>query len=319
MSDQIQNVKIHMVGDADFSQVDASLNKLTASELKLKDGLKQVDTQAKATNKTLQDETQKSAKAVSESGKSFDDLSGKVKNLSSQIPGAFHVEQILSFAKATTTATAGVGTMSTAMGVLKYAIAATGIGALVIALISLGAYFTRTDEGAARLDGIMRALGAVVNILAKGFVFLGEKVFKAFEDPKQAIKDLGEFIYNNIINRFKAVLVLVDAVGEAFKGNFTEAAKLATDGVIQLNTGITNATDKLKEFGSEIAKAADEGYQLGLAFDDLEDREREFSIVQANTSKQINQLIIQSKNRTLAEKERIAIIDQAGRLETDCY
>lgn len=314
MSDVVQNVKVRFIVEGqDLSTVDANLNKLTASELKLKDGLKQVDTQAKATNKTLQEETQKSAKAVTDSGKSFDDLSSKVKSLSSQIPGAFQVEQVLGFAKATTTASAGVGTMSSAMGVLKYAIAATGIGALVLAVGSLVAYFTRTDEGAAKLDGIFRAIGATVNILLKGVVALGESLFQAFENPKQAALDLVAFIKDSIIGVFKGVVTVLHAIGQAVIGNFSELQAIGDN----IGNAFNSAVDKIKAFGSEIGKAAEEAYKLGLAFDDLEDREREFSITQANTSKLISQLIIQSKNRTLSEKERIAIIDQAGRLETD--
>jgi hypothetical protein len=318
MSDVIQNVKVRFVAETvDFDKVNAETNKITASHAKLQDQFKQVDSQAKAANKTIQDESAKSTKAAGDTGKSFEGLLDRVKDLSSQIPGAFQVQEVLGFGKAVTTAAAGTGVLSSAMGVLKYAIAATGIGALVIAIVSLAAYFTRTQEGAAKLDGIMRALGAVVNVLAEGVVFLGEKIFSAFEDPKQAIKDLGEFIYNNIINRFKAIIILADAVGEAFKGNFSEAAKLATDGVIQLNTGITNATDKLKELGSEIANAAEEGYKLGIAWHELKEREMEYSIVQNQVSKQISDLTIQAKNRTLAEKDRIDIIDKASKLETE--
>jgi hypothetical protein len=319
MSDQIQNVKIHMVGDADFSQVDASLNKLTASELKLKDGLKQVDTQAKATNKTLQDETQKSAKAVSESGKSFDDLSGKVKNLSSQIPGAFHVEQVLGFAKAATGATSAVGGTSAAMNVLKVAFASTGIGALLIALVSLVAYFQKTDEGATKLEGIMGGLNAAFGEIVGYVAEFGSAVFEAFESVtnfQDALSELGDFILNNILNRFKSVLVLGDAISKLFKGDFVGASKAAVDAFVQLQTGITNMTGKASDFADRIAKAAQEAYEYAIKLDAVNDAQREFNVHVSENNIKVVELIRQSKNHSLAIQERIDKLKEANKIDS---
>lgn len=319
MSDVIQNVKIrYIVEPADLSQVDANLNKLTASELKLKDGLKQVDTQAKVTNKTLQDETQKSAKSVSEAGKSFDDLSGKVKNLSSQIPGAFQVEQVLGFAKAATSATSAVGGTSAAMNVLKVAFASTGIGLLVIALVSLVAYFQKTDEGATKLEGILGAVGAAMDEVTGFVAEFGSEVFKAFESVdnfQDGLKDLGEFLVNNLFNRLKAFLVFGEAFIKFFKGDFAGAAKTGADAVFQFTTGIEGGTDKLAGFAERLAAAAKEAYEYALKLDAINDAQRELNVVTAQNEQAIARLIIQSKNRTVSEQDRIKLLDQASKLE----
>lgn len=319
MSDEIQNIKIRIIGETDFSQVDQSMQKLTASEKHLVEGLKSVDNQAKQTHKTLQDESVKSQQSVDKTGQSFNGLIDKVKGLSTQIPGAFQVQEVLNFGKATQGAIGGIGGMSSAFGVLKVAIASTGIGALVIALVSLASYFLKTDEGAAKLSGIMGGLGATINVvtgyLSKFGKFLVDAVSSA-ANFQQALKDLGDSIITNLINRFKAVLVLGEAIGKLMDGDFAGATKKATDAFIQFNLGITDGTDKMAAFGEELGKAAAEAYDLALAFDALEDSEREYSFTQAQLEKQITNLIIQAKNRTNGEKERLDIIDKASALET---
>ena len=48
---------------------------------------------------------------------------------------------------------------------LRVAIAATGIGLLVIALASLVSFFTKTQRGADKLSQAMKGIGAVVDVL----------------------------------------------------------------------------------------------------------------------------------------------------------
>lgn len=320
MSGDIQNIKIRIVGETDFSQVDQGFQKLSQSEQKLVSQLKEVDNQAKQTGKTLQEESNKSNKAVGESSKAFDGLVGKVKGLSSQIPGAFAVDEVLSFGGAATKAVSSVGGLSSAMGVLKVAIASTGIGALVIALVTLAAYFFKTDEGATKLQGVMGALGAVFTKIIDAVLTLGSYLAKATsstENLKQAFKDLGDFLVQNFINRLKSVLVFFEAIGLAMEGKLVEATKKLADSQIQLIAGIENGTDKLMAYGEEISKAAQQAYELALEFDAISDAERNFSIQLAKSQKEISQLIIQAKNRTLSEKERIALIDEASKKETE--
>jgi hypothetical protein len=319
MSDVIQNVKIrYIIEDADLSKVDASLNKLTAEEAKLKEQLKQVDAQAKATNKTLQEESVKSAQSVNASGKSFDDLSSKVKNLSNQIPGAFQVEQVLGFAKAATTATTAVSGTSAAMNVLKVAFASTGIGALVIALVSLVAYFQKTDEGATKLEGIMGALGAAMDEVTGFIAEFGSKVFTAFESVENfqdGLSDLGEFLLNNLINRFKAFLVIGDATIKFLTGDFKGASKTAADAVIQFTTGIEGGTDKLSAMADRMAAAAKEAYEYAIKLDAVNDAQREFNVTVSENNIRIVELIRQSKNHTLSIQERIDKLQEANKLD----
>lgn len=95
------------------------------------------------------------------------------------------------------------------------------------------------------------------------------------------------------------------------------------DGVLQVATGVTNATDKAKALAngfasvaSEATNAAKSAIEIERALQDVADDERNLSVEVANTRNQIQLLIIQSKNRAATEAQRVAALNQADALET---
>jgi hypothetical protein len=197
-----------------------------------------------------------------------------------------------------------------ATGLLKLGFAALGIGLIVAAVASLYQYFTKTDEGAKKLDGALRAIGFVTGTLIKLLSDLGGKMVAAFENPKQALKDFGDFLLNNIINRFKAFGVILDGI-------INLDIKKINDGVIQAGTGIENATDKMAAFGEEIKQAVESGFELATLMDDIDEKETKLIVTNARAEKQISQLLLQAKDRTKSEGERLALLDRASALETN--
>ena len=142
------------------------------------------------------------------------------------------------------------------------------------------------------LDGLLNALSPVVE-------FLTDKLVAAFENPQQAIKDLGQSILDNLINRVKSFLVLGDAIVELFKGNFEEAAKLATDAVIQFGSGIENGTDKIAaaseavvEFAKTVVVEADKAIEANTK---LANSERE--LLRISKEFELQQLQFQKTSR----------------------
>lgn len=144
----------------------------------------------------------------------------------------------------------------------------------------------------AKLDGVFNGLTAALEIVVE---FLGDKLVKAFEDPKQAIKDFGDFILENLTNRIKSFLVLGEAISEFFKGNFKKAGKLALDGVIQFTTGVANATDKISKFYDEASARYEKARKATEA---LANAERELMELRYQQEKQM--LVYQK----LAEEQR---------------
>lgn len=97
------------------------------------------------------------------------------------------------------------GVVTVATKLLGVAIAATGIGLLIVALGSLVGYFSQTAEGAKMLKVWMAELGAIVTTLKNHFTSFGEGLVKFFKGDTagsaeafgKAFKGLGSDIANN--------------------------------------------------------------------------------------------------------------------------
>lgn len=320
MADDIQNIKIRIVGEADFSQLDQSINKLTAEEKKLTDQLKAVDSAAKDSNKSIQDQANQSTQAVNNTNKSFDELREKVKGVASQMPGAFAVNQIKDFANTTKTAVAGISAVSGAMNVLKIAFASTGIGALILAVSSLVAYFKQTDEGATQLEGIFGALGAVIKLVTGSLVdFAGWLIDAASsaDGLQNALKDLGDFIVDQFVNRFTSLTKISEGYAKLLRGDIKGGVKDVTDGMAALTLGIEDGYNKLVLYVGEIEAAAKAAYQFAIDLDAVNDRARDLALETAKVNQEVTNLIIQSKNKSKTDEERIALLQKANKLEED--
>jgi hypothetical protein len=221
----------------------------------------------------------------------------------------------------------GAKTAIGAMTSLKGAVISTGIGALVVVVASLAAYFTRTSRGADALAVIMGGLGAVIDKITQVAITLGEALFKAFQNPKKALADFGTALKTNITNRLEGLLEFIPAVakaiGLALKGNFKEAGAVATDAVAKVGLGVENMTEKLGaavdgavNFGKSLTEAASKGMELAEALDAVEDRERDLIVLRAKSNKEIAKARMIADDTTKSTEERIAAVQRAFKLET---
>jgi hypothetical protein len=143
---------------------------------------------------------------------------------------------------------------------LTGAIAATGLGLLVIALGSLVVYFTKTQAGADKVSEAMAGIGAAVDVVVDRVSNFGASVLKLFkgdtkgavEGMKNSFKGLGEEIKNEV----KAAATLKRTLNELLdterefsvqraKNNvlIREAEAIAADQTVSLE----KRTEKLKE------------------------------------------------------------------------
>lgn len=216
----------------------------------------------------------------------------------------------------------GVKTAITGMKSLKVAVAATGIGLLVVAVASLVSYFTDTERGAQKLRKITAVLGAVMDKLRDVVIGLGENLFNAFSNPKQAVLDLWETIKTNLLNRLEGMLEFLPKIGEAIKqalsGDFSGAAKTAADAAGKVALGVENVTDKMVEAAEAAAEFAAEVERTAKAAQDLADREnklkvaeRDFLSVRAETNKLIAEKRLLVEDESLSYAQRIGALDEA--------
>lgn len=165
-------------------------------------------------------------------------------------------------------------------GGLRAAIVATGIGALVIGLTSLIAFLQKTEKGAEFLERTMAGLGAAFNVLVGVSAKVGDTLVEVFTKPQKIIESFGNFLSHPI------------------------------ESIKDFGKGVSDTAKSALEAGKAIANLRGE-------FQDLDDRERESLVTISKNETQINKLILQSKNRTLAEKDRIKLLEDASKLEEE--
>jgi len=223
-------------------------------------------------------------------------------------------------------AAAASGGFSRALKILKYALIATGIGAVVVILGSLIAAFASTQRGA---DAFSRALAPIRVAFEKFVGFLqdtGFKVFdrlkEAFENPVQAIKDLGKAIVDNIVNRFTAISEIGLGLGKVLKGIFTrdldlikQGAKDVGEASLQAVTGIKDIGDKISSITGDISEGVAEATRQGNLLFELQ---KKYERLQIDTTVALSKAKLEmqeqnaiAKDGLKSDTERIAALNEA--------
>lgn len=148
---------------------------------------------------------EKTADKVGELGDKFGVNIGPIKTAVSGLKQGFDI--------ASQGVTKFAGTGSGAAKILRVAFLSTGIGALVVAVGSLVAYFTQTAEGSKKLKVVLAAIGGVVTSLVKSFAEMGKGLFTI-------IQGIATFDLSKIKEG-------AGAVGDAFSGAADKARDAA--------------------------------------------------------------------------------------------
>lgn len=210
----------------------------------------------------------------------------------------------------------GVGGLTGGFGLLRAAIVATGIGALVVVLGSLISYLTSTQAGMDKLTSVTRPLAAIFQRLLGVAQQLGEKVFnrlsEAVKNPRQAFIDLGNAIKENIINRFQALSLFGPAIAKIFSGDLSGGFKDLGNAAIQMATGVENVIDKVTDATESVIEWGKEGIAAGTKIDQLTKAIERQEIVMARRTKRLRaeikdlNFIVEDETATLAEREAAA-------------
>jgi hypothetical protein len=165
--------------------------------------------------------------------------------------------------------------------VLAFAMKAIPIFAIIGAITALIAAFAGTQRGMNALSRVIEPLKAIfdglLGVVQDVAFFIVDELGAAFENPVQAMKDLGKALLDNVINRFKSFQLFLDAITLFMNGDYKAAMKKGADAMIQLGTGVADATDKIgeatkksKEFIAEMKAIGDEIANLKIQFRELE-------------------------------------------------
>ena len=124
-----------------------------------------------------------------------------------------------------------------------------------------------------------------------------------------------------LIQSFLKLEPVTNAISGVFEGLSATITTIASSvknffDLVSSGGGLFSSfSDAFGGLGSKIGEAAAEGYNLVQALDDLEDAQRANQASIAQTNRDVAILIAQSKDRTKTERERIAFLEEANRLE----
>jgi len=237
-----------------LKQLDAQIENLNERLPLLAKRLANVDVGSEEFKKITAEveKTDKQIKKLEGSKATFEGLGGALSSIPGPLGGI--ASSLQGLLPVLASASAGFFTLSGA-------IAATGIGAIVVALGALVAYFTATEQGASQLEAIMSKLAIVTQVLTEELASIGKLLVDSFGDISKGIqefladpiKGLGELFdafINKAINQAKGFAVILD-------GALSLDPKKLVDGIIQVGTGLTDATDKAAKAAEGVGKAFD--------------------------------------------------------------
>ena len=185
-----------------------------------------------------------------------------------------------------------------AMNVFKLALIATGIGAFVVVVGSLVAYFKSTEEGTMKLKVIMAALGSVTDNITTKFAEFGKILFDSFNNIKElkiqdVFKSIGDSIKNNITNRIEAFGLAGKAIAKIFTGDIKEGFKDLANSVAQGATGIEDPIGKIQAAGEKAVEVFENGKAALSGFSkEIVDDAKEFAKIQ----QQENNLVLEKES-----------------------
>ena len=191
---------------------------------------------------------------------------------------------------------------------------------LIGGLVALGNAFKSSEKGARLLEKGTAVLSALFGQLVQVSVSVAESVESAFNDPKQAVKDLGTAIVENLLNRFKAIPLIGKAVLDSLKAiwnrDMVALEKAGTDAFTAVNQAITGLDgdqqkglfNAIKDTTEEIIKETDASIKLAAARLAVRRANRSLtrSIEQLTTTEQKYQGIADDVTKSFKEREAAA-------------
>ena len=292
-----------------------------AARKKINDKIKETKERLKDEKVALNDvkkEQQKANQVLKEATDNQAEYSGALSLVDGQLGGV--IGKVTGMTQAIGGATKGFNAM-------RIAIIGTGIGALIIALTSLTAAFTGSEEGQNKFAKIMGVIGVLTGNLVDLFADLGEKIIWVFEEPQQAISDLKDAIKENIQNRIESLIdtfgFLGSAIKKVFQRDFSgamEDAKKAGSSYIDTMTGVKDTIGKagkaVKDFTKEQIREANAAAKVADMRAKADKIERNLIVERSKLESEIALLRLKSREeeKYTAEERKQALLD-AQKLE----
>ena len=273
-------------------------------------------------------EAKKGVDDVTKSTKKLDKEVGEVSKSSANLGGS--IDTMTGGALSSLKKFAG-GLKTVALGFrgIGGAIAASGIGLIVITIAAITAAFKSTEEGQNKFAKIMGVIGALTSVLVDRLAAFGTAVMDAFTNPVEAIKGMGtavkEFVMDKIELLIDGLGLLGSAIKKAFSGDFDGALTDAKDGMIKIvratNPAVMAAEALAKATAGVVKEMTAEAKIAGIIADQraaADKLDRALIVDRAEANRKRAELLDKAVNKELfSVKERIAFLTEAGEIEDE--
>ena len=211
----------------------------------------------------------------------------------------------------------------------------TGIGALVVAVGSLVAYFTSTQKGAEKLEIAMAGVKIIFAKLTDVASSLGEMLIGVFTNPMDAIRGIGTAIENFVMKKIDQLMEGLGFLGSAFvklfSGDFSGAVKDGASSLVKLQQALNpivwvgeavvetviDLAEGVKDLAGEINIAVDAATKLAERSIKLREAQRNLQISFAEGRAKIKEYNLIAEDTTIGLEKRIEAAQKAIDIEKD--
>jgi hypothetical protein len=210
---------------------------------------------------------------------------------------------------------------------LRAAVISTGIGALVVGVVSLIQAFKRSEAGQNKFSKLMGMIGAVTSVILDRMANLGTAIINVFTNPIQSLKDFAANLKSFVVDKVKNVLdgigLLGSAIKKVFTGDFSGALTDAKDGFVALNSELNPAVivtkALVKETSNLVKEMKEEAKIAGQIADqraEADKLERQLIVSRAKADRERAELLEKAVDReNFTTEQRIEFLKEAGRVE----
>lgn len=159
-----------------------------------------------------------------------------------------------------------------------------------------------------------KGLGGTIKSLGSSFGALTKAAWGFVATPVGAFITTIALAATSLYSVFKNFTPVLDKIEQLFAG-ISAVASTLKNVFVGLITGTKSLKESFSGLGGAMKDAATEAMALKKAEQDLDDQLKINEIRNKEAEAQINKLLVQSKNRSLSEKERTKLIEEAMAIE----
>lgn len=188
------------------------------------------------------------------------------------------------------------------------------LGALVLSYKAVTFWANNSAEGQVAFARSSAYLEGILKKLQNTAMSIGKSIYNIFDDPKQAAKDFGQSILDNVTGRFKAVGKGWQSIMKIFSGEFKEGINGTLDSFVQMTTGVEDVSKKVSGYVTESEKMALANQKIKESEIALAKSQREASITLVDYESKIAEARRKATDRTLDNKERLQANEEAKQM-----